>query len=405
MTYRSDAKKIAPSIEAPIIIIGNGGSGSSLLDRVLDAHPDISMKGEMKFILPRVWFIFWEADANSKMRGLEAYFANNPQLENSIDPAPDEHRKLISTLERNEYLRTAGVLRHAYDEWFLLGTTTTRCWGFKEIMNGGSDFYAWDIYDYVFPQAFWLHIVRHPLHQIRAQARLSNQPLTSTTAEEFLNIWFTTVEMSRKRFVTGRYMEIRYEDLITAPQHTLTPLLRNLNLQWDERCRVPMGRQWGTRSERSPMPTNINQIIARISGLEECMNALGYARENEGIERQLPKEPNPFVPKVEKLDADIYSVSGAFYPELGRCWEFDFTNTTLSSTLASLADSNDSPRHSPLRLFENGKPLGPSHALHMRIRASGNGAYSHWQNQLLFSTSDNTNPNTNGRVYSFDLKG
>lgn len=402
---RDDTGKTALQIEAPVVIIGNGGSGSSLLDRVLDAHPDLHMLGEMKFILPRVWAIFWEADANSKLRGMQAYFAADPGLANRIADSSAKYHQFIQTLERNEYRRTAKVLRHAVADWFLLSTATARHWGFKEIMNGGADFHAWDVYDYIFPQALWLHIVRHPLHQIRAQARLSNQPLTSKTAEEFLNIWFTTVEMSRKRAVTGHCLEIRYEDLIKAPQHTLAPLLTNLGLQWDEQCRVPMGRQWGSRSERSPLPNDINQIIARISGLKECMNELGYARENESTERQLAEEPNPFRPKIEKLDADTYALSGAFYPEHGYCWEFDFANTPLNSMLASLADSNDSPRRSPLRLFENGKLLEPAHALHFRIRGVGHGAFSHWQNQLLFSTLDNTNPNGNGRTYSFDLKG
>lgn len=54
---------------------------------------------------------------------------------------------------------------------------------------------------------------------------------------------------------------------------------------------------------------------------------------------------------------------------------------------------------------EDDTPLAPTHALHFRIRSLGGGPYSHWQNRLLFSTSDNTNPNSNGRVYSFDLQG
>jgi len=89
----------------------------------------------------------------------------------------------------------------------------------------------------------------------------------------------------------------------------------------------------------------------------------------------------------------------------GKCWEFDFSPTPLADKLAAIADDVEYWRRSPLRLFENDKLLGPAHVLHLRIRASGNGSYSHWQNRLLFSTSDNTNPNTNGRVYSFDLKG
>lgn len=55
---------------------------------------------------------------------------------------------------------------------------------------------------------------------------------------------------------------------------------------------------------------------------------------------------------------------------------------------------------SQLLLFEDGKPLGPAHSLHQAIRDEGGGRYSHWTRETLyFSTSDNTDPRTNGRTY------
>jgi hypothetical protein len=82
----------------------------------------------------------------------------------------------------------------------------------------------------------------------------------------------------------------------------------------------------------------------------------------------------------------------------------DFSNTEIGNELSTIADDIDFWERSPLRLFENDIPLGPPHALHYQIRRDGGGKYSHWQNRLLFSTSDNSNPNNNGRIYSFDLQ-
>ena len=62
-------------------------------------------------------------------------------------------------------------------------------------------------------------------------------------------------------------------------------------------------------------------------------------------------------------------------------------------------DTNDEAKRSWLRLLENGKPLGPAHALHEVIWTSGRGAFSHWGESLLFSSSDNSDPRTNGREY------
>jgi hypothetical protein len=63
------------------------------------------------------------------------------------------------------------------------------------------------------------------------------------------------------------------------------------------------------------------------------------------------------------------------------------------------SDTNSDPRQSRLILFEDGRPLGPPHQAHAEIRFLGNGRYSHWDNYILFSTSDNSDPRTNGRHY------
>jgi hypothetical protein len=63
------------------------------------------------------------------------------------------------------------------------------------------------------------------------------------------------------------------------------------------------------------------------------------------------------------------------------------------------ADSSSEPAASSLRLMEDGKTLGPGHTSHELIRKNGTGAYSHWGAQLYFSTSDNSDPRTNGRRY------
>ena len=64
-------------------------------------------------------------------------------------------------------------------------------------------------------------------------------------------------------------------------------------------------------------------------------------------------------------------------------------------------DNDDNPKISKLMLYEDGKPLGPAHSNHMSIGSTGKGQFCHWINYLLFSSSDNSDPGTNGRKYSF----
>jgi hypothetical protein len=60
---------------------------------------------------------------------------------------------------------------------------------------------------------------------------------------------------------------------------------------------------------------------------------------------------------------------------------------------------------SRLELHEDGRALGPAHSPHASIAQIGRGLYSHWSGELLFSTSDNSDPNTNGRRYLVVVPG
>jgi hypothetical protein len=68
--------------------------------------------------------------------------------------------------------------------------------------------------------------------------------------------------------------------------------------------------------------------------------------------------------------------------------------------LDSVSDSADTPTRSKLLVCENNNILGPMHSIHGEIAKEGHGRYSHWNTYLIFSASDNTDPNTNGRTYS-----
>lgn len=53
-------------------------------------------------------------------------------------------------------------------------------------------------------------------------------------------------------------------------------------------------------------------------------------------------------------------------------------------------------------LYENDTRLLAAHTPGIAITSVGQGRYLHWENEIYFSTTDNSDPNTNGRAYSFD---
>ncbi|MGN6179746.1 MAG: hypothetical protein ACTHNW_11235 [Mucilaginibacter sp.] len=109
-------------------------------------------------------------------------------------------------------------------------------------------------------------------------------------------------------------------------------------------------------------------------------------------------KPGPALSLTPKLaDGTIKINLIGLKSDSGYCYKIGYD-------LTALGDSQTSPQASTLILFENGVQLGPAHSNHKSIREYGLGQYSHWGNTLYFSTSDNSNPLTNGRVYSYSMK-
>lgn len=87
-------------------------------------------------------------------------------------------------------------------------------------------------------------------------------------------------------------------------------------------------------------------------------------------------------------------LKGPFQWNDGLCWTFQFPSSKTEG------DSLSSPRKSNILLYEGNRLLGPAHAHHTDIRKKGGGSYSHWESFLYFSTSDGSDPNSNGRTYT-----
>ncbi len=83
-----------------------------------------------------------------------------------------------------------------------------------------------------------------------------------------------------------------------------------------------------------------------------------------------------------------------FAHEQGNCW------IVALPDLDKWADSTEWLEYSTLMIYENGRALGPAHSVHDSIRTIGEGRFSHFGKSLFFSTTDNSNPNQNGRQYS-----
>ena len=80
----------------------------------------------------------------------------------------------------------------------------------------------------------------------------------------------------------------------------------------------------------------------------------------------------------------------------------------IAKKFGTSPDNNNNPNRSKLRIYENGVELIPPHSKHRDIANQGQGRFSHWIDSgfeaLYFSSSDNTNPKTNGRTYTYTIQ-
>jgi FkbM family methyltransferase len=130
-----------------------------------------------------------------------------------------------------------------------------------------------------------------------------------------------------------------------------------------------------------------------VQELQKAFDAL------EAQQRSLEARENQWIQHLKghfvtgKHNIETKQLEGPFVHHDGLCWSIGLPS------LEELADDEQHPSRSSLILFEDENILQPAHALHEDIGALGKGRFSHWMSNLYFSTSDGSDPNTNGRKY------
>lgn len=82
-----------------------------------------------------------------------------------------------------------------------------------------------------------------------------------------------------------------------------------------------------------------------------------------------------------------------FTPDFSTHWPYAIPSRPVSTL-----------RSDDVKVFENGRFIGALTPSHDAIRQSGSGKYNVWNGVLWFSSSDNTDPRTNGRIYGIRVK-
>ncbi len=213
-----------PGAGAPVMVLGVSRSGTTLLKEMLDRHPAVAIPSESYFI-PQLW----------------ARHGARPDVDRMLDD-----------LGRLERIRQWGVEPSAVHR--RVGTGAT----FAEMIRAVYELYAeargkarygdktpaymqsLDLLDHVFPEAHYVHIVRDGRDAGRSFLAMRRRPRFDWSRPRGLGAfacqWREEVERARWfgcTRVAGRYLELRYEDLVSEPEVVLRKVCAQLDLEYE----------------------------------------------------------------------------------------------------------------------------------------------------------------------------
>jgi tetratricopeptide (TPR) repeat protein len=199
----------------PIFILGFPRSGTTLLEQMLSAHPEISAGDE----LPLIHDI-----AQSLQRVLNSPL---PYPEALAELWMAEYRDALDEL-RDTYLKRAremGIIREGA-RWF------TDKMPLNETHLG--------LIALLFPASPLIHLVRHPLDVVLSaySIHLTHGYFCAFELESIAQHYALIADLVAhyRSEMTLRYMQIRYEDLVARPKHALQRILAHIGVPFHANC-------------------------------------------------------------------------------------------------------------------------------------------------------------------------
>ena len=228
---------LAFSVEPrPVIIIGSGRSGTTMLRSMLNRSGEIVIPPEsyvwpetIRLFMEKWRFLPWHVAVRrvllkfSQHRDFATWGLDIQEIEEISIRIPRRKRALASIFD---------VLYRTYAEQY--GCQSSR-WGEKTPLN---TLFLKSIIP-AFPEGIYVHIVRDPRAVVSSYIRAGtySRNITENTLEKATNRWLRSVECAeeaRSILPEQQFIEIQYENLVTNPLSCLKNLFGFLHLRFSE---------------------------------------------------------------------------------------------------------------------------------------------------------------------------
>jgi len=293
----------------PLIVLGVGRSGTTLLRVMLDRNSELAIPYESFFVTPL-------AHRHGRRPQLDAFLddvGRFPQL-GEWGIAPDDVRP---------HLRegmTTGEAVGAIFEVYAKRQGKPR-WGDKTPLYMSQ----LPLLERLFPDALWVHLVRDGRDAALSFLELPEGFSAKTWAQprtvaQFAARWRSEIEAARGlgRRVRGRYLELRYEDLVAEPERELRRICEHASLPWE-----PGMLEYAGTSEVAQMPEHRNLAQPPTPGLRDWRNqmkredALAFEQVAGDVLRSAGYEP---VEQGTRYPTARGRLELARFAVLGRSW-------------------------------------------------------------------------------------
>jgi len=215
--------KLSRSQNNPIFIVGTQRSGTTLLRLILNAHSQIAIPEEARFLMPLFKQKYLKHGiSGTSMKTLVSYLSQNDQYKLwNYDP-----REFLLQLSQMESIGLGELIDSMFTSYCRSEGKTI--WGDKSLF-----FRTIDILNTLFPEARFIHIVRDGRDVFDSWRKMDPSKNNASVIALDWSYKLFKIEQSFRKIPPGHAFTLRYEDLLERPEEVIKEVCAFLNVEYE----------------------------------------------------------------------------------------------------------------------------------------------------------------------------